>query len=331
VTEAFIDYGLFLAKTLTVFLMIGALLIALVRARRGLHMDAQRLDVVDLNGKYRDMARVLKRASLPKKAFLKALKRDRRRRKRRDKGAEGERRRIFVIDFHGDIKATEVASLREILTSILMETEEGDEVLVRLENAGGMVSEHGLAASQLARVRQRKVTLTVAVDKVAASGGYLMACVGERIIAAPFAILGSIGVVAQLPNFHRLLERGGVDFELHTAGEYKRTLTLFGENSDAGREKIREQLEDTHTLFKDFIHEYRPDVDLGQVATGEYWHGIRALDLGLVDAVKTSDDYLMDASSEADIYLVSYAVHKRPMERLLSAMQDTLLRSLLGR
>jgi len=330
VTEAFIDYGLFLAKTLTLFVMIGAVLVALVRSRRGLRADGDRLEVIDLNSKYRDMARVLKRASLSRKDFMKALKRDRKSRKRRDKDAEGERRRIFVIDFHGDIKATEVASLREMVTGILMEAGEGDEMLVRLESAGGVVTEHGLAASQLARVRQRKVTLTVAVDKVAASGGYLMACVAERIIAAPFAVVGSIGVVAQLPNFHRLLERGGVDFELHTAGEYKRTLTLFGENSESGREKLREQLEDTHALFKDFIHAYRPDVDLGCVATGEYWHGARALDLGLVDELKTSDDYLMEASVDADIYQVTYSVRKRPLERLLSSVQDGVLRALLG-
>ena len=329
-TQAFIDYGLFLAKALTVFLMIGALLIALVRARRGHHGDGDRLEVVDLNGKHRAMTRVLKHASLPRKAFLKDLKRDRKARKAHDKKGEGTRRRIFVIDFHGDIKASEVGSLREILTGILMEAGEKDEILVRLENAGGLVTEHGLAASQLARARQREVSLTVAVDKVAASGGYLMACVADRIIAAPFAIVGSIGVVAQLPNFHRLLERRGVDFELHTAGEYKRTLTLFGENSDAGREKLRQQLEDTHSLFKDFIREYRPDVDLAKVATGEYWHGSQALDLGLVDEVKTSDDYLMDAGDEADIYLVSYSVHKRPLERLLGSLRSTLLRGLAG-
>lgn len=330
-TEAFIDYGLFLAKTLTLVLALGALLVALVRSRRGQHIDGDRIEVTDLNGKYRDMAHVLKRASLPRKEFMRALKRDRKARRRRKKDEIAGRRRIFVIDFHGDIKATEVASLREIVTAILLEAGEGDEVLVRLENAGGMVTEHGLAASQLARIRQREMILTVSVDKVAASGGYLMACVGKRIIAAPFAVIGSIGVVAQLPNFHRLLERGGVDFELHTAGEYKRTLTLFGENSEAGREKLREQLEETHTLFKDFIQEYRPDVDLGRVATGEYWHGTRALDLGLVDEVKASDDYLMDASADADIYLVTYAVHKKPLERLLSSLQNALLQAMTGR
>jgi serine protease SohB len=170
--------------------------------------------------------------------------------------------------------------------------------------------------------------LTVAVDKVAASGGYLMAVVAERIIAAPFAVLGSIGVVAQLPNFHRVLERNGVDFELHTAGEYKRTLTLFGENTEEGREKLREQLEDTHGLFKDFIRQYRPDLDLSRVATGEYWHGRQALDLGLVDEIKTSDDFLMEAGEQADLFLVSYEAHKRPVERLLASVSDALSRVL---
>jgi serine protease SohB len=330
VTDALIDYALFLAKTATLLVGIGLLVVAAVRSRRGGHADEDRLEVVDLNAKYRDMARELKRASLPKKAFLKLLKTDRKARKQREKKGE-DRGRVFVIDFHGDIKATEVASLRELVTGVLMEAGEGDQVLVRLENAGGLVSEHGLAASQLARVRARGIPLTVAVDKVAASGGYLMAVVADRIIAAPFAILGSIGVVAQLPNFHRLLERNGVDFELHTAGEYKRTLTLFGENTEAGREKLRQQIEDTHDLFKDFIREHRPQLDLTRSATGEYWHGSQALELGLIDKIETSDDFLMQAGEEADLYLVSYAARKRPVERLLSSVSNALLRSLVGR
>jgi serine protease SohB len=320
-TAALVDYLLFAAKVLTVVLAIGVLLVALVRSRRGHRLDGDRLEVVDLNEKYRDMARALQRASLPKKAIRKLTKSDRKAEKARKKASPGEgRRRVFVVDFHGDIKATEVASLREVITAVLMEAKAADEVVVRLDNAGGVVTEHGLAASQLARVRARGIPLTVAVDKVAASGGYLMACVGSKIIAAPFAAVGSIGVVAQLPNFHRLLERSGVDFELHTAGEYKRTLTLFGENTEAGREKLRQQLEDTHGLFKGFIQEYRPRVDLAEVATGEYWYGAQALALGLVDEVRTSDDYLMAASDDADVLLVSYAAHKRPLERLLSSL-----------
>ncbi|MCU0833574.1 MAG: protease SohB [Chromatiaceae bacterium] len=319
-TAALVDYLLFAAKVLTVVLALGLLLVALVRSRRG-RIDGDRLEVVDLNEKYRNMARALQRASLPKKAIRKLTKSDRKTEKARRKAPAGEgRRRVFVVDFHGDIKATEVASLRELITAVLMEAKPQDEVVVRLDNAGGVVTEHGLAASQLARVRARQIPLTVAVDKVAASGGYLMACVASKIIAAPFAAVGSIGVVAQLPNFHRLLERSGVDFELHTAGEYKRTLTLFGENTEAGREKLRQQLEDTHGLFKGFIQEYRSQVDLAKVATGEYWYGARALALGLVDEIRTSDDYLMAATEDADVLLLTYAAHKRPLERLLSSV-----------
>jgi serine protease SohB len=328
VINALIDYVLFLAKTLTIVLAIAGLVLILMRARRSPRFDGEHLDILSLNDKYRGMERALKRASMPKKALTKALKADKKADKRREKKEDrAGRRRVFVVDFHGDIKATEVGSLREIVTSILMDAGEKDEVLVRLENAGGVVTEHGLAASQLARIRNRKIPLTVAVDKVAASGGYLMACVADRLIAAPFAVVGSIGVVAQLPNFHRMLERNGIDFELHTAGEYKRTLTLFGENSEAGREKLRQQLEDTHSLFKDFVKEYRPGLDLAQVATGEYWYGRQALERGLIDEIKTSDDYLLEARQEADIYLVEYEGRKRPVERLLSAIGEGAARA----
>jgi len=329
-TAALIEYGLFLAKTLTLVFLVGALLMTLLRARSGLRGDGERIEVSDLDGKYREMVRVLKQASLPKKVMAKVVKEERKAAKKRAKAGET-RRRLFVIDFQGDIRATEVASLRELITCVLMVAEAGDELLVRIKNAGGTLPEHGLAASQLVRVRRSGVRLTVAVDEVAASGGYLMACVADHIIAAPFAVVGSVGVVMQLPNFHRLLERRGVDIELHTAGEYKRTLTLFGENSDADREKVREQLEDVHQLFKGFIREYRPQVNLDRIATGEYWHGTQALDLGLVDAVETSDEYLLRARAEAALYQVAYVVHKRPLERLLAAMHSGLLRALSGR
>lgn len=328
--DALIDYGLFLAKTATILIGSGLLLVALVRSRRSGHLDGDHLDITDLNDRYEGMARQIKRASMPNKAFHKLLKSDKKAHKQREKENDA-RKRMFVIDFHGDIKATEVASLREVITGVLMEAEEGDQVLVRLENAGGMVTEHGLAAAQLMRLRDRGISLTVAVDKVAASGGYLMAVVADRIVAAPFAVLGSIGVVAQLPNFHRVLEKHGVEYELHTAGDYKRTLTLFGENTEDGREKLREQLEDTHSLFKDFIHEYRPDLDLVRVATGEYWHGRQALELGLIDAIATSDDFLMEAALKADLYLIGYAAHKRPVERLLSSMSAAFMRVLNAR
>ena len=326
-TQALIDYLSFLAKTATLVVAIGALLIAVVKARKGVSGDnGETLEVRDLNERFRIIGRAVKEASLSKKALRALDKAEHKEEKRRVKEGSEDRRRVFVVDFHGDIKASEVATLRELVTIILLEARDGDSVVLRLDNAGGMVSEHGLAASQLVRLRQRKIPLIVAVDKVAASGGYLMACVADRIVAAPFAVVGSIGVLVELPNFHRMLEHHGVDFELHTAGEHKRTVTLFGENTEAGRQKLQEQLETTHRLFKGFIVEYRPNVELDRVATGECWHASDALDLGLVDEIKTSDDLLLEQSKDADILQLKYNVHKTPMERLLSSFHGALSR-----
>lgn len=330
------DYALFLAKTLTLLAAGGLMVVLVVRARHaaGSWDDGERLEIMDLNAHYRELARALKQTFLSKQEFRAHLKAERKREKAHAKASAEARRRLFVLDFSGDIRATEVAALRVLVTTILLDHREGDAVLVRIENAGGTVHEHGLAASQLARLRAKGIHLTVAVDKIAASGGYLMACVADRLVAAPFAVLGSIGVLAELPNFHRLLERHGVDFELHTAGEYKRTLTLFGENTEAARQKLQEQLNDTHALFKDYVHEYRPALDLERVATGEYWHGNRAVELGLVDAIQTSDDLLLTESEHRDLLLLKYTAKKKPIERLLASLQAALagrLASLVGR
>lgn len=325
-TDLLLNYGLFLAKTLTVLAACVLVVVAAIRARRerGGSDDGDRLEILDLNERYRSLERALKETCLSKKGYRAYLKAERKRQKAREKAQTEERKRLFVMDFSGDLRATEVAALRVLVTTILLDAREGDAVLVRIENGGGTVHEHGLAASQLARLRAKGIHLTVAVDKIAASGGYLMACVADRIVAAPFAVLGSIGVLAELPNFHRLLERNGVDFELHTAGEYKRTLTLFGENTDAAREKLQEQLEETHGLFKAFVREYRPALDLGLVATGEYWHGSRAVELGLVDAIQTSDDLLLAESQSRDLFQLKYSAHKKPIERLLASLQSAL-------
>ncbi len=321
-----LDYALFLAKTLTVLVAMVLLVVFAIRARHAGSGsdDGERLEILDLNERYRSLARALKETCLSKKDFRAYLKAERKREKAQAKTQTDERKRLFVIDFSGDIRATEVAALRVLVTTILLDSRAGDAVLVRVENAGGIVHEHGLAASQLARLRARGVHLTVAVDKIAASGGYLMACVADRIVAAPFAVLGSIGVLAELPNFHRLLERHGVDFELQTAGQYKRTLTLFGENTDAARQKLQEQLEETHNLFKGFVHEYRPALDLELVATGEYWPGNRAVELGLVDAIQTSDDLLLTESEHWDLLQLKYTAKKKPIERLLASLQGAL-------
>lgn len=233
-------------------------------------------------------------------------------------------KRVYVLDFKGDIMATGVESLREEVTAIVGIAEAGDEVVVRLESPGGAVHSYGLAASQLARLREKSIPLTICVDKVAASGGYMMACVGTQIVAAPFAVIGSIGVVASMPNVHRLLEKHGVDYQDYTAGRYKRTVTVLGAVTDEGKAKLKEQLEETHDLFKDFIHKMRPALDVEAVATGEHWYGSRAVDLGLIDKLVTSDDYLLERAKEARVFEVE-CERPRPLRERAASMAYAVL------
>jgi len=319
--EGFIEtYLLFLAKAVTVVVAVGALIALIVSAARqiGALRGHERLDVTNLNDRFHDLGDAVREAVLSDAESKKLHKQRRAEDKARRKGRvdEAARRRIYVLKFDGDLHANAVDNLREEVSALLQVASPGDEVLLRLESEGGVVHGYGLAASQLARIRSRDITLTVAVDKVAASGGYMMACVANKIIAAPFAILGSIGVVGQLPNFNRLLKRVDVDYELHTAGQFKRTLTLFGENTDAAREKFRQELEETHGLFRDFVAEHRPELDLERVATGEHWFGRQALDLKLVDDLKTSDDYLLEHVGQADLIKLEFHQHKSLSDRL---------------
>jgi serine protease SohB len=328
VSDFFSAYGLFLLELLTVAGIIAAVVFVVASARRTAAPDG--ISVKHLNREFESRANVLKRAVLGRRAFRKEQRRRHKQSKQEQRAQErGEKKRsrVFVIDFKGDIRASATASLREEVSAILAVAADGDRVLVRLENAGGAVHDHGLAASQLLRVTQRGIELVAAVDKVAASGGYLMACVADRIVAAPFAIIGSIGVLAQLPNFHRLLEQNGIDFEQITAGRYKRTLTLFGKNTEEGRQKMREELEEVHALFKRQIAEYRPQVPIDDVATGEHWYGSMALERGLVDEIATSDDFLLEAAKERDLYHVSYKRRRRLQERLLGGAESLLSRN----
>ena len=318
----FANYGLFLLKTATLVLAFAAVVaIASVASRRA--GQGEGLEVEHLNRRLRKLGQGLRKAVSSKDQWKAEAKAEKLRDKA-DKRGDSERPRTFVVDFKGDLKASAAASLREEVSAILDVATADDQVVVRLENHGGIVHEHGLAASQLVRVRRAGVPLTVVVDKVAASGGYLMACVADTIYAAPFAILGSIGVIAQLPNFNRLLDEHGVDFEQITAGDYKRNVTMFGRNTDEDRQRLKEQLEDVHALFKGVVAEYRPGLDLTKVATGEHWYGKHALDLGLADELKTSDELLAELAAERDLYRVSYRIRQPLQKRLMGGVDGAL-------
>lgn len=324
------EYGLFLAKAVTVLIVTLLLLAGIIAlSSRGRRADHSHGEIVlhSLNDELDGMKDSIEAAVMDKDAY-KALakaqkKKDKQEKKQRKQAAktaqdpadEG-KKRVYVLDFEGDIKATEVALLREEISAILTFARPQDEVVLRLESSGGLVHSYGLAASQLERIKARQIPLTICVDEVAASGGYLMACLADKLLAAPFALLGSIGVVAQLPNFHRVLKKHDVDYEMYTAGEYKRTITVFGENTEKGKRKFVEELEDTHDLFKAFVSRYRPQLDMTKVATGEVWFGQRAIELKLLDELRTSDDYLMDCCQHADVYQVHYEVKKTLQERL---------------
>ncbi len=319
-SEFFLEYGLFLLKAVTIIIAFVVIIgFAAAAGRKGVH---EGLEVENLNKKFRDVASALKKAILKKPERKLADKEEKEKAKAEEKAKS--KPKTFVIDFKGDLRASAVPSLREEVSAVLNVATPDDEVVVRLENYGGMVHEHGFAASQLVRLRQAGIPLTVCVDKVAASGGYLMACVANRIVAAPFAILGSIGVLAQIPNFHRALESHGVDFEQITAGKYKRTVTMFGENTDEDRAKLKEELEDVHALFKDAVAEYRPDLDLEKVATGEHWLGTRALELGLADELRTSDELLRERAEERDLFSLTYKIRKPIRNRLMSGVDSAL-------
>ncbi|WP_085831642.1 protease SohB [Acinetobacter baumannii] len=243
--------------------------------------------------------------------------------------------KIFVLDFKGDIQASAVENLREEITLILATAKAGrDRVVVRLESPGGMVHGYGLAAAQLVRLRDAGFHLTICVDKVAASGGYMMACIANEIISAPFAVVGSIGVVAQVPNFNRLLKEHNVDFELYTAGQYKRTVTMFGENTPEGKAKFEEELQQTHVLFKHFVEKYRPQLNVDKVATGEHWYGQDALDLNLVDKLQTSDEYLLALLPQHDVYVINTRKKATLGEKLglqAAQMADSLIRAVMNK
>ncbi len=301
--EFLAQYGMFLVKSFTIVFAIIFLFAGILATGR---KPKPKVSIKHLNKHYSEL-----QEKIQKELNIKKVK------KNKPNKADKDKPSLFLIDFEGDIKASQVESLRDEITAVLSVAKNQDEVVVRITSPGGTVNGYGLAASQLQRIRDNNLKLTVCIDKVAASGGYLMACVAEQIIAAPFAILGSIGVVAQMPNFHRLLQKNNIDVELMTAGEYKRTLTMFGENTDKGRKKFQEDIESIHQAFRDYVLSHRNHLDIDKVATGEHWLAADAINLNLVDKLQTSDEYIIANLEKYNAYKIEVQARQSLVDKIL--------------
>ena len=351
--EYLIQYGLFLAKVATIVVAIIIVLGAIVASgsRQKKPDKKGSIKVTQLNDHYDEMREVLRRSVLDKdqlkkvhkeekKAAKAELKRSRGKEKQQQKSDKGpdsdsgllseRKKRSYVLNFTGDIAAEAVTSLREEITAILTLAERTDEVILRLESPGGMVHAYGLASSQLLRIKNAGIPLTICVDKVAASGGYMMACLADKLVSAPFAIIGSIGVLVQIPNFHRVLKKNDIDYEIISAGEFKRTLTTFGEITQKGKDKVQEDVETIHGLFKQWVKDHRPSVDIDKISTGETWVGMQAKERYMVDEIKTSDECILTACETADVFEVEYEIKKTIQEKLSSALPGVVEKILLN-
>jgi len=324
--EILADYLVFLLKVFTIALAITVPLLLVIGSSKGKTQAKGKLAITNLSDKFEDMGNAVRSSNMNPKELKKFYKDINKSKKKKTDENEPS---IFVLNFNGDIQASEVEKLKYEINAILLSESECKEVVVKVESGGGSAYAYGLCAAELKRLVDNDISLTVCIDKVAASGGYLMSCVATKIIAAPWAIVGSIGVIAQLPNFHRLLKKNLIDFELHTAGEFKRTLTTLGENTEDGREKFKADLEDLHVIFKDFVKEQRPEVDTAVVATGEVWQGEEAVRVGLVDSLETSDNYLVNLSKDATLFEIEYIEKKNLSERFAFSMQLILEKSVV--
>lgn len=322
------DYLSFLLKVLTLLMALGLLVSVLAAVKRS-RFQQEQLEVESLGERQTELQDALQEQLLDDKTFKKQLK-ARQKEEKKQLSALAEKPRVFVLDFKGDLDASRAPALGREISLLLDLLRPMDEVVVRLESAGGFVHSYGHAAAELQRLRDRDIHLTVCVDRVAASGGYMMACTASKLLAAPFAVIGSIGVVAELPNFHRLLKKHDVDYEVLTAGEYKRTLTLLGENTEEGRQKFLDDLAEAHGLFKSYVQRCRPQLNIDQVAKGEIWYGEQALGLKLVDRLMTSEAYLLERQREARVFSVRLKKPQPLAEKLAGQTSRALEKRLLA-
>jgi serine protease SohB len=326
--EILAEYGVFLLKVTTVTLAVLVPILLIISSSKSRSSSERgHLEIRNLSDQFESMGEALNGSQMDSKSLKKFTKEAQKRKKKESK--KQDKQSVFVLDFNGDVQASGVDKLKHEINAILLSETKCKEVVLKVESGGGSAYAYGLCAAELKRLVDHKIKLTVCIDRVAASGGYLMSCVASKIVAAPWALVGSIGVIAQMPNINKLLKKNLVDFDMHTAGEFKRTLTVFGENTEEGRDKFKSELEDLHVIFKDFVKENRADIDTAVVATGEVWQGDQALAVGLIDEIGTSDDYLVKLSKRFKLFEIEYVEKKNLSDRFAFGIQNAIDKGIL--
>ena len=321
--DLLLSYVFFLLKVVTVLVAILIPILVISNSKKNrIETDKGKIVVKNLSERIEEIGVSLRSATMSPKDYKSFLKERSKQKKKELKKKSKEI--VYVLDFKGDIQASGVDKLKQEINAILSSKVKCKEVVLKVESGGGSAYAYGLCAAELKRLANSKINLTVCIDKVAASGGYLMSCVANKIVAAPWAIVGSIGVIAQLPNFHRFLKKQNIDIEMHTAGKFKRTLTTFGKNTKKGRDKFISELEELHVVFKDFVKENRSKIKVGKVSTGEVWQGDKAKKLGLIDEIATSDDYLLNLSEKFKLLEIQY-FEKKPFSAKFVSLTETIL------
>lgn len=233
------------------------------------------------------------------------------------------RKTAVLLSFNGDINATEVIEFGRAVSMIVQMKDLVSEVYIIINSGGGVVNGYGLLASEIERLHYSEIETYALIDQVAASGGYMAACVANHVVAAPFAYIGSIGVVSEMPNFNQILSDNGINIEQHTAGKSKRTVTPLGKITDEDRNEFKKKLERIHRSFINHVSHYRNINDADEnknsiIFSGDYWIAEETveLELGLVDEISTSQEFLLDKMKEYNIIEITFQENKTKKSKL---------------
>ncbi len=210
------------------------------------------------------------------------------------------REAVAVIDLEGPI-----FDVRDVLKQVVTFTKNSSvkAIVVHINSPGGAVAPSQELYEELKKSRAKGKKIVVSMDSVAASGGYYIACAADEIYANPGTITGSIGVIAEFPNFEGLMDKVGIRFETIKTGKYKDTGSAFRPMNEDERALIQEMLMDVYDQFVEAVAEGRnmPIKKVRKYADGRVFSGRQALEYGFVDALGTQSDAIERAAVLAGI------------------------------